>query len=184
MELEEQNIGSAPFLNYLEREGTLLGYPKCCVHWVLEHRRSNKSIEDAALAALIADQYAFSSDATNISSPEFAYFAFEFHPCDPRCEAAEQIGKSILTRYEKVDTTLSDFYRQHILPLNKAKICVRSEQYRYHDFIQKFDAEIYHKSHPGWQRFFRTTKRYLANQFSKSKGPYDSWTVFRIFSMV
>jgi hypothetical protein len=105
-EFEKQGGESNHRLESLEKEGSLLGYPKCCVEWALRNRRSNKSIETLALTALIEEEYVCSLEASKASPPGLAYFAFEFYPCDPRCIEAERIGYDVFEHYRKSEPFL------------------------------------------------------------------------------
>lgn len=141
-EFEKQEGEQSLRLEYLEKEGLLLGYPKCCVDWTLRNRRVNKPIEILALRALIEEEYASSFGPVKKPFPELAYFAFEFYPCDPRCKAAEEVGHAILKQYKKTVTWMADLYRQHILPFNKAKVYYPDPPYT--DFVVKFNSAIIH----------------------------------------
>ncbi len=142
IEFEKQEDQSSPRLEYIEKEGHLLGYPKCCVDWVLRNRRANQSIEILALRALIEEEFASSFGPPKIPFPELAYFSFEFYPCSPRCNAAEEVGNVILKQYKKTGAGLTDLYRQHILQFNKARLYYPDHPYT--DFVIKFNNIITH----------------------------------------
>jgi hypothetical protein len=139
-EFEKQEGESNHRLEYLEKEGSLLGYPKCCIEWALHNRRSNKSIEALALSALIEEEYVCSLEAAEALQPELAYFAFEFYPCNPRCIEAEQVGYDIFERYRKTEAILSNIYSQHVLSVNKAKMYYPVAHYA--SFIGNFNKTI------------------------------------------
>jgi hypothetical protein len=139
-EFDKQEGESNHRLESLEKEGSLLGYPKCCAEWALNNRRSNKSIEALALTALIEEEYVCSLEASKASPPGLAYFAFEFYPCDPRCIEAERIGYDIFERYRKREPFLADLYCQHVLSVNKAKMYYPRTPYT--GFIDNFNHTI------------------------------------------
>jgi hypothetical protein len=139
-EFERQEGESNHRLEYLEKEGSLLGYPKCCIEWSLHNRRSNKSIEALALSALIEEEYVCSLKAAKALRPELAYFAFEFYPCNPRCVGAEQVGYDIFEHYRKTEALLSNIYCHHVLSVNKAKMYYPVSYYA--DFIDNFNKTI------------------------------------------
>lgn len=128
---------------HMKNEGELLGYPKCCTLWAWNRRSSHKNIEAEALKGLIEDECLSPSKSTEHLSPKFAYFAYEFYPCDPRCRKAEEIGKDIGMRYNRKDATFSEFYCKYALPLNKLRIWDYRSSCRYQDFIRPFDVKIY-----------------------------------------
>ncbi len=160
-EWERQEEKSAHRLEYLEKEGVLLGYPTCCVEWARNRRSSQKSIETIALTELIREDYACSSGAVKVSSPELAYFAFEFYPCDPRCNAAEAVGEGILEQYEKTGTILAEIYWRYILPFNKTKIYYPYPTSSYNHFVQNlndaivriFKVEDFKKAHQDYELY-------------------------------
>ncbi len=139
-DFEKQERGSKHRLEYLEKEGALLGYPQCCVKWAQSNRRSNKSIERLALTALIEEEYVCSLEGGEAVPPGLAYFAHEFYPCNPRCPAAEQAGIEIFEHYKKTEALLLDLYCQYVLPLNKAKMYYPES--RYVDFVNNFNDSI------------------------------------------
>ena len=176
-ELEKQEGESDHRRESLQEEGALLGYPTCCVEWALNNRRSGKSIENLALAASIEEEYACSLEPVNTALPEFAYFAFEFYPCDPRCMAAEEIGKDIFVNYNKAGTTLANFYRQHVLPLNKARIYALIIQYS--DFTAGFNKTIteiveiseFKETHPDFELYREDISAILVEQPDLESNP-------------
>jgi len=162
-EFEDHDIGRGLPRRSEEREGSVLGYPPCCVRWTMHTRGSGESIEETALTALIREECVSSFLGWDkIQPPEFAYFAFEFYPCGPRCAAAEQVGKDILARYVMADTTLAEFYRHHVLPLNKARMW--SCRSAYQDFIALFNAHTYGASQTAWQKMCAAFKRLRGGQ--------------------
>jgi hypothetical protein len=139
-EFDKQEQGSNHRFEYLEKEGALLGYPKCCVEWALKNRRSNKSIEALALRALIEEEYVCSLETSKPSPPGWAYFAHEFYPCNPRCPVADQVGIDIFEGYRKKEPFLADLFCQHALSVNKAKMY--HPVTRYSLFIDNFNKTM------------------------------------------
>lgn len=138
-EFEESSEENLPALSLMKNEGALLEYPDCCVKQARDLRRAGQSIEVEALADLIAEEYACSTDGAGRPKPEFAYFGFEFYPCQARCAAAEKIGKYMFELYEKSDPDFSEIFRHYILKLNYAKIYnVPTSSYSY--FLSTFNS--------------------------------------------
>lgn len=138
-EFIENSDENPPSTHMREKEGMLLGYPQCCVKWASELRRIHRSIEVEALADLIAEEYICSTEGAQRPGPEFAYFGFEFYPCQARCSAAEDIGKHMLETYLKFDPQFIEIFRHYILSLNYAKIYdVPTSNYKY--FLDKFNS--------------------------------------------
>ena len=116
--LEEMRAGERPkalFMpeerspEYLERLGSLLNYPQCCVSAYIDDARDRV---DSALRA--SNQL---SDADDDVDP-CVYFAAAFFPCRPRCEEAQAVGLHILSSMENVD----DRFRERMAGVFRANL--------------------------------------------------------------
>lgn len=141
-EFENLKEGSSLQLEYLEKEGRLLGYPDCCIEWMLHYRRKNQSPEVIALKALIEEEFKATVSSGSIPPPERAYFAFEFYPCSPRCQAAEKAGKRLLRQLKKANGRLAEVYQLHVIPFNKARMYVPETNYA--EYAKPFNDRILH----------------------------------------
>lgn len=124
---------------YLEEEASFLGYPECCSREIKNLRAQQKSYELEAKAKLIR-QSLKSAFCPDLPPPMDAFFAFEFFPCNPKCVAAETIGRHIAQRYQEASPWLGQIYKEAIIPLNKG--IVFNSGMPYHNFIQGFDDHI------------------------------------------
>lgn len=124
----------------LAAEGTLLGYPPCCIAWAVELREAGRPFEREALAALVREEcVAEAGEEDGVPPPSLAYFTFEFYPCDPRCPEAEAVGQHVLTTYRTVDPWFAAMCASQMTHLNKSRLWNATDLRPYREFVQAFN---------------------------------------------
>jgi hypothetical protein len=124
---------------YMERDANFLDYPECCGKWLSGVWSDGRLLEGDTLASLVREDLK-SAFWPELTAPHYAYFTFEFLPCDPRCTEAEDIWKRMADCYEKSSPLLHQLFEDHIIPLNKWRMHRISMPY-YH-FIRGFDESV------------------------------------------
>jgi hypothetical protein len=124
---------------YLEAEASFLGYPECCTREVKNLRAQHKSYELEVKAKLIRESLK-SAFGPDLPPPLDAFFAFEFFPSNPKCVAAETIGRHIAQRYQEASPWLGQIYKEAIIPLNKGIVFNSGTPHQ--NFIQGFDDHL------------------------------------------
>ncbi len=148
----------------VEREGALLGYPSCCRAWAQHARRTGPGFENTALVALIEEETKSEVAGHCVPPPAFAYFAYEFYPCQPRCPAAEGIGMDIHKRYAASDPRLADLFAREMLSFNKLRLW--HPTMRYPDDVRRLDAYLFGLSQTRWDR----VKGWVRNRLGAERG--------------
>lgn len=163
---EFENMSGDPAISQatVEREGALLGYPPCCRAWAAHARRTGPSFENAALAALIEEETKSEGAEPSVPPPALAYFAYEFYPWEPRCPAAEKIGRNIHERYAASDPRLADLFARELLSFNRSRLWYRTM--RYPDYVERLDAYLFGLSRTRWER----VKGWLQNRLGAERG--------------
>lgn len=132
-------------LKISEIEGSLLGYPKCCVSKFVELKRNSffgRSSPPETVTILECLELGFfnvlklfSNPPKELSQEFFAFFTSNFYPCSVNCSKAISIGMRI---YEQLDAKKRKIYRCKLI-LNVLNVLVSA--YNSYRFVKERGAK-------------------------------------------
>lgn len=94
--------------SYMKKLASILGFPICCADRYVFDRSSG----------VLSPEVRASNQILHSESPEevnnLAYFTKDFFPCQPDCEEAAEIGRTIYEKIRELNPELADRYLEHV----------------------------------------------------------------------